>query len=165
VATAVWDEIRASDGDTVGVGTAGAGVAAAGPAAVTGGGVLTAGWAWLVGAGVARAGDVDGDVAGDVDGDVDGVAAAGRPEFTGADLDPAEAGAVTGRLRAACRGRPDDWLIRTLTEATTAATATTPASTVMEVRKLISSMRVYMPSRKADSPPTRVRRCRRHRVL
>jgi hypothetical protein len=157
VATAVWDEIRASDGDTVGVGTAGAGVAAAGPAAVTGGGVLTAGWAWLVGAGVARAGDVAGDVA--------GVAAAGRPEFSGADVDPAEAGAVAGRLRAACRGRPDDWLIRTLTEATTAATATTPASTVMEVRKLISSMRVYMPSRKADSPPTRVRRCRRHRVL
>jgi hypothetical protein len=157
VATAVWDEIRASDGDTVGVGTAGAGVAAAGPAAVTGGGVLTAGWAWLVGAGVARAGDVAGDVA--------GVAAAGRPEFSGADVDPAEAGAVAGRLRAACRGRPDDWLIRTLTEATTAATATTPASTVMEVRKLISSMRVYMPSRKADSPPTRVRRYRRHRVL
>ena len=161
MATAVWDEIRASDGDTVGVGTAGAGVAAAGPAAVTGGGVLTAGWAWLVGAGVARAGDV----AGDVDGDVDGVAAAGRPEFTGADLDPAEAGAVTGRLRAACRGRPDDWLIRTLTEATTAATATTPASTVMEVRKLISSMRVYMPSRNADSPLTRERLCRRRRVL
>jgi hypothetical protein len=153
VATAVWDEIRASDGDTVGVGTAGAGVAAAGPAAVTGGGVLTAGWAWLVGAGVARVGDVAG------------VAAAGRPEFSGADVDPAGAGAVAGRLRAACRGRPDDWLIRTLTEATTAATATTPASTVMEVRKLISSMRVYMPSRKADSPPTRVRRCRRHRVL
>jgi len=157
VATAVRDEIRASDGDTVSLGTAGAGVAAAGPAAVTGGGVLTAGWAWLVGAGVARAGDVAGDV--------DGVAAAGRPESSGADVDPAEAGAVAGRLRAACRGRPDDWLIRTLTEATTAATATTPASTVMEVRKLISSMRAYMPSRKADSPPTRVRRCRRHRVL
>ena len=153
MATAVWDEIRASDGDTVGVGTAGAGVAAAGPAAVTGGGVLTAGWAWLVGAGVARAGDADG------------VAVAGRPEFTGADVGPAEAGAMAGRLRAACRGRPDDWLIRTLTEATTAATATTPASTVMEVRKLISSMRVYMPSRKADSPLTRERRCRRHRVL
>lgn len=153
MATAVWDEIRASDGDTVGVGTAGAGVAAAGPAAVTGGGVLTAGWAWLVGAGVARAGDVDG------------VPAAGRPKFTGADVGPAEAGAVAGRLRAACRGSPDDWLIRTLTDATTAAKATTPASTVMEVRKLISSMRVYMPSRKADSPPTRVRRCRRHRVL
>ena len=153
MATAVWDEIRASDGDTVGVGTAGAGVAAAGPAAVTGGGVLTAGWAWLVGAGVARAGDADG------------VAVAGRPEFTGADVGPAEAGAMAGRLRAACRGRPDDWLIRTLTEATTAAKATTPASTVMEVRKLISSMRVYMPSRKADSPLTRERRCRRHRVL
>jgi hypothetical protein len=153
VATAVWDEIRASDGDTVGVGTAGAGVAAAGPAAVTGGGVLTAGWAWLVGAGVARAGDADG------------VAVAGRPEFTGADVGPAEAGAMAGRLRAACRGRPDDWLIRTLTEATTAAKAMTPASTVMEVRKLISSMRVYMPSRKADSPLTRERRCRRHRVL
>ena len=152
MATAVWDEIRASDGDTVSLGTAGAGVAAAGLAAVTGGGVLTAGWAWLARAGVARAGDVDG-------------VAAGRPEFTGADVDPAEAGAVAGRLRAACRGRPDDWLIRTLTEATTAATATTPASTVMEVRKLISSMRVYMPSRKADSPPTRVHRCRRHRVL
>lgn len=128
-------------------------MAAAGPAAVTGGGVLTAGWAWLAGAGVARAGDVDG------------VAAAGRPEFTGADADPAEAGAVAGRLRAACRGRPDDWLIRTLTEATTAAKATTPASTVMEVRKLISSMRVYMPSRKADSPLPRERPCRRHRVL
>ena len=157
MATAVWDEIRASDGDTVGVGTAGAGVAAAGPAAVTGGGVLTAGWAWLVGAGVARAGDVAGDVA--------GVAAAGRPEFTGADVDPAEAGAVAGRLRAACRGSPDDWLIRTLTDATTAAKATTPASTVMEVRKLISSMRVYMPSRNADSPLTRERLCRRRRVL
>jgi hypothetical protein len=153
VATAVRDEIRASDGDTVGVGTAGAGVAAAGLAAVTGGGVLTAGRAWLVGAGVARAGDVDG------------VAVAGRPEFTGADVGPAEAGAVAGRLRAACRGRPDDWLIRTLTEATTAAKATTPASTVMEVRKLISSIRVYMPSRKADSPLTRERLCRRHRVL
>ena len=153
MATAVWDEIRASDDDTVGVGTAEAGVAAAGPAAVTGGGVLTAGWAWLVGAGVARTGDADG------------VAVAGRPEFTGADVGPAEAGAVAGRLRAACRGRPDDWLIRTLTEATTAAKATTPASTVMEVRKLISSMRVYMPSRKADSPLTRERRCRRHRVL
>ena len=128
-------------------------MAAAGPAAVTGGGVLTAGWAWLVGAGVARTGDADG------------VAVAGRPEFTGADVGPAEAGAMAGRLRAACRGRPDDWLIRTLTEATTAAKATTPASTVMEVRKLISSMRVYMPSRKADSPLTRERRCRRHRVL
>ena len=151
VATAVWDEIRASGGDTVGVGTSGAD-AAAGSAAVTGGGVLTAGWAWLVGAGVARAGDVDG-------------VAAGRPEFTGADVDPAEAGAVAGRLRAACRERPDDWLIRTLTEATTAAKATTPASTVMEVRKLISSMRVYMPSRKADSPLPRERLCRRHRVL
>ena len=126
---------------------------AAGSAAVTGGGVLTAGWAWLVGAGVARVGDVDG------------VAAAGRPEFMGADVDPAEAGAVIGRLRAACRGRPDDWLIRTLTEATTAAKATTPASTVMEVRKLISSMRVYMPSRKADNPLPRERLCRRHRVL
>ena len=89
-------------------------MAAAGPAAVTGGGVLTAGWAWLVGAGVARAGDADG------------VAVAGRPEFTGADVGPAEAGAMAGRLRAACRGRPDDWLIRTLTEATTAAKATTP---------------------------------------
>ena len=128
-------------------------MAAAGPAAVTGGGVLTAGWAWLVGAGVARAGDADG------------VAVAGRRAFTGADVGPAEAGAMAGRLRAACRGRPDDWLIRTLTEATTAAKATTPASTVMEVRKLISSMRVYMPSRKADSPLTRERRCRRHRVL
>ena len=143
MATAVWDEIRASDGDTAGVGTAGSGVTA----------VLTAGWAWLVGAGVARAGDVDG------------VAAAGRPEFTGADVGPAEAGAVAGRLRAACRGRPDDWLIRTLTEATTAAKATTPASMVMEVRKLISSMRVYTPSRKADSPLARERLCRRHRVL
>jgi len=149
----VRDEIRASDGDTVGMGTAGARVAAAGPAAVTGGGLLTAGWAWLVGAGVARAGDVDG------------VTVPGRPEFTGADVGPAEAGAVAGRLRAACRGSPDDWLIRTLTDATTAAKATTPASTVMEVRKLISSMRVYMPSRKADSLPARVRRCRRHRVL
>jgi hypothetical protein len=127
-------------------------MAAAGLAAVTGGGVLTAGWAWLAGAGVARARDVDG-------------VAAGRPEFTGADVGPAEAGAVAGRLRAACRGRPDDWLIRTLTEATTAAKATTPASTVMEVRKLISSMRVYMPSRKADSPLPRERLCRRHRVL
>ena len=152
MATAVWDEIRASGGDTVGVGTAGAGMAAAGLAAVTAGGVLTAGWAWLVRAGVARAGDVDG-------------VAAGRPEFAGADVDPAEAGAVAGRLRAVCRGRPDDWLIRTLTEATTAAKATTPASTVMEVRKLISSMRVYMPSRKADSALARERLCRRHRVL
>ena len=147
----VWDEIRASDGDTVGVGTAG--VAAAGLAAVTGGGVLTAGWAWLVGAGVTRAGDVDG------------VAVAARPEFTGADVGPAGADAVAGRLRAACRGGPDDSLIRTLTDATTAAKATTPASTVMEVRKLISSMRVYMPSRKADSPLSRERLCRRHRVL
>jgi hypothetical protein len=128
-------------------------MAAAGLAAVTGGGVLTAGRAWLVAAGVARAGDGDG------------VAAAGRPEFTAADVDPAEAGAVAGRLRAACRGRPDDWLIRTLTEAITAAKATTPASTVMEVRKLISSMRVYMPSRKADSLLPRERLCRRHRVL
>ncbi len=98
-------------------------------------------------------------------GDVDGVAVAGRPEFTGADVGPAEAGALAGRLRAACRGRPDDWLIRTLTDATTAAKATIPASTVMEVRKLISSMRVYMPSRKADSPVTRERLGRRHRVL
>lgn len=149
----VWDEIRTGDGDTAGAGTAGAGVAAAGRAAVIGGGLLTAGWAWLVGAGVARAGDVDG------------AAVAVRPEFTGADVGPAEAGAVAGRPRAACRGRPDDWLIRTLTDATTAAKATTPASAVMEVRKLISSMRVYMPSRKADSPLTRERLCRRHLLL
>ncbi len=128
-------------------------MAAAGRAAVIGGGLLTAGWAWLVGAGVAQAGDVDG------------AAVAVRPEFTGADVGPAEAGAVAGWPRAACRGRPDDWLIRTLTDATTAAKATTPASAVMEVRKLISSMRVYMPSRKADSPLTRERLCRRHLVL
>ena len=151
MATALRDETRASDGDPAGVGPAAAGVAAAGPAAVTGGGVLAAGPVRLVGAGVARAGDVDG------------VARPGRPGFTRADVGPAEAGAVAGRLRAACRG-PDDWLIRTLTEATTAAKATTPASTVMEVRKLISSIRVYIPPRKADSQPTRVRRCRRHRV-
>ncbi|MGO9783935.1 MAG: hypothetical protein ACLPQY_29900 [Streptosporangiaceae bacterium] len=150
MATAARDEIRASDCDAAGVGPAAAGVAAAGPAAVTGGGVLAAGWARLE-AGVARAGDVAG------------VAADGRPGFTRADVGPAEAGAVAGWPRAACWG-PDDWLIRTLTEATTAAKATTPASTVMEARKLISSIRVYMPSRKADSPLTRVRRGRRHRA-
>ncbi len=150
MATAVRDEIRASDGDSVG--PAGAGVAAAG-LAVTGGGVLAAGREWLVGAGVALGGDVDG------------VAGAGRPGFTGSDVGPAEAGAVAVRLRAARRGRPDDWLIRTLADATSAAIATTPASTDMEVRKLISSMGVYMPSRKADSPLVRERLYRRHRVL
>jgi hypothetical protein len=150
VATAVRDGIRASDGDSLGPAEADA--AAAGSAAVTCGGVLAAGRARPARAGVAPAGHADG------------AAGAGRAGFTAADVGPAEAGAAAGRLSAACRGRPDDWLIRTPTEATTAADATTPASTVMEARKLISSIRAYMPSRKADSPLARERRGRRHRV-
>ena len=54
-----------------------------------------------------------------------------------------------------CRATPGGRLISTLTAASTPAKATTPASTVMDVRKLISSIRVYMTSRNARSLPAR----------
>ena len=64
---------------------------------------------------------------------------------------------------AVCRATPGGRLISTLTAASTPAKATTPASTVMDVRKLISSIRVYMTSRNVrslsarDAPPGRRR--------
>lgn len=104
---------------------------------------------------VLRTGD---GLAGGRDDEADGGAGAGREGDAGDGA--AYAG---GRPGAACCAGPDDRLIRVLTEATTAANATTPASTVMDVRKLTSSMRAYMTWRKVsslasrDGPPGRVR--------
>jgi hypothetical protein len=89
----------------------------------------------------------------------DGAAGAGRG-LAGADEGGGEA---AGPPSAACPAGPVERLISVLTAAITAANATTPPSTVMDVRKLISSMRVYRTSRKAnslatrDGPPGRVR--------
>jgi len=66
----------------------------------------------------------------------------------GAELGPAECVGGTG-LAATGRAGAGVWLISTLTPAITAATATTPPRTVIDVRKLISSILVYSPLRKA----------------
>ena len=126
-----WWENRASDGNRAGLGTA--------AAAVTGAAVLAAGGATRTGDDVGCAGEAAGDAS---------VLVAGA----GA----ADAGGVrAGAPAAVCRATPGGRLISTLTAASTAAKATTPASTVMDVRKLISSIRVYMTSRNACSPAAR----------
>lgn len=72
----------------------------------------------------------------------------GAAEAGDAEVGAAERWAGTG-LSAVGRPGPGDWLISTPTPAITAATAITPPRTVMDVRKLISSMRAYSPFRKA----------------
>lgn len=72
----------------------------------------------------------------------------GAAEVGGTEAGAAERWAGTG-LSAAGRAGPGDWLISTPTPAITAANAITPPRTVMDVRKLISSMRAYSPFRRA----------------
>jgi hypothetical protein len=97
--------------------------------------------------------------------------------LTGAGDDKGDAGVRVGRASAdegapepgdrpsaAWRAGPGDTLIRMLTAVTTAANTATPASTVMDERKLVSSMREYMTSRKADSLASRGGPSRRPRV-
>ena len=66
----------------------------------------------------------------------------------GTELGSAERVGGTG-LAATGRAGAGGWLISTLTPAITAATAITPPRTVIDVRKLISSIRAYSPLRKA----------------
>ena len=116
-------------------------------AARTGAALLAAGGAARTGGGAGCAGEAAGDA---------GVPVAGAG---GADAGGIRAGAPA----AVCRATPGGRLIAVLTAASTAAKATTPASTIMDVRKLISSIRVYMTSRNArslaarDAPPGRRR--------
>jgi hypothetical protein len=124
--------------------------------------VVTGAWAPALGPAVRTGGGVTdgGPDEGDVEGEAGRLVLAGAGRWlAGADEGAAEA----GPLSAACRPGPVETLIRVLTAAITAANATTPPSTVMDVRKLTSSMRVYRTSRKAnslatrDGPPGRVR--------